>query len=92
MNFPAPGSCQAVAVSTTSAICAAFKSRAVFVTPTIDCFARYSPTGSTVTALSTGVDYFMLAGATQAFDVAPGARIAFITSVGTGTVYIAEVG
>lgn len=92
MNFAAPGSCQAVAISTTSASSTAFKSRVIDVTPTVDCFARYSPSGSAVTALSNGTDQFLLAGSTQRFDVIPGSLVAFITSSGTGTVHIAEVG
>lgn len=83
------GTCQAVAISGTSAQSAAITGALVHITPTVDVFVRE---GADPTALATGVDELLVAGATQAKRIASGNKLAFKTGGATGTVYIAPVG
>lgn len=83
------GTCQKIAISTASAQSAALVGPIVHVTPTVDCYVREA---ANPTALSTGVDHWLLANATQAFTVTHGNKLAFITESGSGTVRVAEVG
>jgi hypothetical protein len=92
INIAAGGTCQKVAISTTSAVCTALKGNVAHVTPTVDCFVRKGAPTTSPTALSDGTDHLLLANATQEFRVQPGEVLAFITASGSGYVYIAIVG
>lgn len=88
-NIAAGGTCQKIAISTTSAQSVSIPGVVVHVTPTTDCFVR---DGSNPTALSDGTDHFLVANATQEFRVTPGDKLAFVTSASSGSVYVAVVG
>lgn len=88
-RLAAGGTCQKIAISAVSAQSAALLGPIIHVTPTVDCYVRE---GANPTALLTGVDHWLVANATQAFTVAHGNKLAFITESGAGTVRIAEVG
>lgn len=90
LNVLSGGQSTAVAISGTSAQSAAFsfgeKTGEVVVTPTVDCFVRQ---GANPTALANGTDQFLIGGNMYRLEgVEPGNKLAFITSGGTGTVYI----
>jgi hypothetical protein len=82
------GACQKLALSTVAVQSAAIVGNLVEITPNIDCYARV---GDDPTALSTGVDHFLLANASRLFVINPGKKISFITDSGTGSVKIAEI-
>lgn len=83
------GTCQKVAISSTSAQSAAIDAHLVHVTPTVDCYVRE---GANPTALSNGTDHFLVANATQAFTITHDNKLAFITTAASGSVHIAPVG
>lgn len=81
------GTCEAVAVSTTSAESAAITSGRVVLYSSVECFFRQ---GSNPTALATGVDQILPASTMlRVVDIESGNKLAFKTASGTGTVYIA---
>jgi hypothetical protein len=85
-----PGTfCQKIAISSTSAQSTAINGSIVHVTPTTGCFMRR---GSNPVAVSTGVDHYLVAGATQEFNISKGDLLAFITDAATGSVYVAVAG
>lgn len=86
-NIAVGGTCQKIAISSTSAQSAAIPN-VVHITPSVDCFVREA---ANPVALADGTDHFLSAGATQEFQVKNGNKLAFITTAATGTVYIAAV-
>lgn len=88
-NIGEGGSCQKLSIGSTSTQSAVIKGTVVHVTPTVDCFIR---DGLNPVALSTGVDHFLVANATQEFQTEKGNILAFITTSAAGTVYISVVG
>lgn len=81
------GTCESVAVSTTSAQSSAIKSGRVVLYSSVECFFRQ---GSNPTALATGVDQILPASTMlRVVDIETGSKLAFKTASGTGTVYIA---
>ena len=89
LRLAAGGNCQKIAISSTSASSAQIQGSIVHITPSVDCYARE---GMAPTAVSTGVDHFLVANATQMFSIMPNNKIAFITESLSGTVRIAVVG
>lgn len=75
-----------VSISGTSAQSATLNTQLVLITPTADCFVR---AGANPTALADGTDMFLLGGNSYRV-ILPGSglKLAFITSGGTGSVYI----
>ena len=79
--------CEAIAISTTSAQSSAITSGRVVLYSSVECFFRQ---GSNPTALSTGVDQILPASTMlRVVDIESGNKLAFKTASGTGTVYIA---
>jgi hypothetical protein len=76
---------QTVAMSTTSAQSTALNSESIVVYVSADCFAR---AGTNPTALSTGVDVFLVGGNQYRCPWKPGDKLALIVASGTGTAYI----
>jgi len=82
------GTCEAVAVSTTSAVSSAILSGRVVIYSSVECFFRQG--SGTPVALSTGVDQILPASTMlRVVDIESGNKLAFKTASGTGTVYIA---
>lgn len=79
------GSSQSVSMSTTSAASTALYAPYIVVYVSNDCFAR---SGASPTALSTGVDQFLVGGNQYRFPWKDGDKIALIMASGTGTAYI----
>ena len=79
------GKSQALAISTTSAASAVINADYALVTLTTAAFVRK---GDTPTALSTGVDIYLLANRPYRINMQRGQKLAFITPTGTGTAYI----
>jgi hypothetical protein len=82
------GTCQQLALSTVAVQSANIDADMVEITPSVDCYAR---AGSNPTALSTGVDHFLVANDTRLFAIRQGEKISFITAVGSGSVKLAPV-
>lgn len=81
------GTCESVAVSTTSAQSSAILSGRVVLYSSVDVFFRQ---GSAPTALATGVDQILPASTMlRVVDIEASNKLAFKTASGTGTVYIA---
>lgn len=87
LNVAVGGTCQKVSISSTSAQSTALPN-VVHVTPTVDCFVREA---ANPVAVSDGTDHFLVANATQEFQVTSGNKLAFITTGASGLVYIAKV-
>lgn len=87
INIIEGGTSEKVSISSTSAASTAIgKAYKAVVTSSVDCFMR---AGASPTALSTGVDQFLLAGvAYRVYGLKPGDKLAFITTAASGTVYI----
>lgn len=86
LQISAGGDAEKLAVSATSAQSAVFTATSYLVTTDVDVFVR---TGSSPTALATGVDQILLAG--NSYRVVPliiGERFAFITGGASGNVYL----
>ncbi|MCR4307672.1 MAG: hypothetical protein NUV80_03855 [Candidatus Berkelbacteria bacterium] len=84
------GQSQSLSISSTSASSAAINTSHAVIMPTVDCFFR---AGLSPTALSTGVDDFLLANNKYRVGGIPmGHKLAFITTAATGTVYITPGG
>lgn len=84
------GQSESVAISGTSAQSAAITGTHAVVTPTIDCFFRQ---GASPTALADGTDQILLGGNQYRISgIVNGNLLAFITTGGTGTVYITPGG
>lgn len=81
------GTCEAIAVSGTSAQSSAITAKRVVLYSTTDVFFRQ---GSNPTALATGVDQLLPAlTMLRVVDIENGNKLAFKTTSATGTVYIA---
>lgn len=85
MDITAGGLSQALAISSTSAQSAAINGGRALIYATTACFARQ---GSNPTALSNGTDQYIPAGIIFRIYVPDDAKIAFITTSASGTVYI----
>lgn len=82
------GTCEAIAVSTTSAVSSAILSGRVVLYSDVAVFFRQG--SGTPTALATGVDQILPATTMlRVVDIESGNKLAFKTASGTGTVYIA---
>lgn len=84
-----PGKCQRISISGTSAQSAAIPSDNVLVYATTDCFVRQ---GSNPTALSDGTDQFVPAFSLFRLSIRRGSHLAFISTGGTGLVYLTPGG
>lgn len=91
VNVPDSATSSVVAISGASAQSAAFGDAAkmnnttVLVSPSVDCFVRQ---GSNPTAVANGTDMLLRGAQTYRVLVAPGNKLAFITSGGAGNVYL----
>lgn len=82
------GTCESVAVSTTSAVSSAILSGRVVLYSSVECFFRQG--SGTPVALATGVDQILPASTMlRVVDIESGNKLAFKTASGTGKVYIA---
>lgn len=79
------GTSQTVAMSTASAASTAINAPYIVVYVSADCFGR---SGTSPTALSTGVDQFLVGGNQYRFPWKDGDKLALIVASGTGTAYI----
>lgn len=82
------GSCQLLSLSTVAVQSAAIDADMVEITPNVDCYAR---AGTNPTAVSTGVDHFLVANTTRLFVINQGDQISFIAPVGSGSVKLAPI-
>lgn len=82
------GQSQAISVSTTSAQSSEINVASATVYSTVDVFFRQ---GSNPTALSNGIDQILPAYQILRLSrITPGNKLAFITTTGTGTVYLTK--
>lgn len=87
-KLAAAGASQKIAISTTAAQSAAITASIIELTPTVDCYVR---TGTSPTAVNTGVDHFLLGGTTQFFRFNSGEKISIIADSGAGVIHISPV-
>jgi hypothetical protein len=84
----AGGTCQKLAIGIVAVQSSVINANVIHITPSVDCYAR---TGSNPTALSTGVDHFLLGQCTHEFQFVRGEKLSIIVALGTGVVHIAPV-